>query len=119
MRDRGVNGRASPWPCPDDDDVTEARASREGLPLALLVAGLTEDMDDDGAVADRVSSTNFPLLMLWLLSGWARAAAMMLVLPALPTLPLMLLLFSLGDSGCLIAVDDDDDDDDVWPLAWL
>ena len=44
---------------------------------------------------------------------------MMLVLPALPTLPLMLLLFSLGDSGCLIAVDDDDDDDDVWPLAWL
>ena len=68
MRDRGVNGRASPCPCPDDDDVTEARASREGLPL--LVTGLTEeDVDDDGAVADTVSSTNFPPLMLWLLSG--------------------------------------------------
>ena len=89
MRDLGVSGRLWPSPCPDDDEaITEARASKEGLPLPLVAGLTTADDDDDDAATARLSL--FPPFTLWL---W-----LLVVLTELSAL-LPLLLFSLGDSG--------------------
>ena len=93
MRDRGVSG--SPWP---DDDVNDARASIEGRPplplMVVLVTGRSEDDDADIAVGRLSAPLPFPpfidmlRLRVWLL---------LVVLTELSAL--LLLLFSLGDSG--------------------
>ena len=96
MRDRGVSGSPCPSPCPDDD-VIDARASIEGRPLVVvlvLIAGRSDDDDADIAVGSLSPVLLFPPLMVMLrLRVWL----LLVVLTELSAL--LLLLFSLGDSG--------------------